>query len=199
MPRIKDKPSVLEISSNTALSGKLVVEKILVTTGSGANVVVTLPDPSVNNGIELEILKVDSGTKFVEIAPNGAENIRGSNASIYAIQQFESIKLYCDGTDWILLGDPYRTISAEIDDDASIIRQDGTWTSVAHTGTGIYTFTVISGIFLDIPNCVASVHDSVTYQAHAYSTSATETVVRIANNSATLIDSGFQIIAVGKK
>lgn len=71
------------------------IGKLLVTAGSSANVTMTLPNPANNSGREIEFIKVDSGTKFAEIAPYSTENIRGSNTSIYAIQEGESIELYC--------------------------------------------------------------------------------------------------------
>jgi len=44
---------------------------LLITTGSSANVVINLPTLADNQDRIIEIIKVDSGTKFVEINPGG--------------------------------------------------------------------------------------------------------------------------------
>jgi len=163
--------------------------KILVTTGSVANVTMTLPTAADNSGRILEIIKVDSGTKFVEIAPEGAENIRGSNTSIYAIQEGESIKLYCDGTGWILLGDPLRTVATFIEYSGgtpSVTTQTGTFiSSITDEGTGDMTINFVSGTWSAAPYCSGVTNDDASsYAKPTVSGAVTTSAIRIRLNDA---------------
>ena len=95
---------ILSVSANKSLTDSEVKEYqlIAVTTGSSANVTVTLPAPSIVTSYPIKIQKVDSGTKFVEIAPNGSENLGGSNRSMYLVLINESMTITSDGTNYLV-------------------------------------------------------------------------------------------------
>lgn len=151
--RTRDQSPIISLkSANYSILDNDNIDTFLVTTGSSANVTMTLPDPAQNNARVIKFVKADSGTKFVEIAPYSTENIRGSNTSIYAIQMGESIELYCDGTDWVLLGEPLRTVSVQLEgNSSSFLNANCTWGTAAGGGTGITDVTYITGVFLASP------------------------------------------------
>jgi len=66
---------------------------------AGGNVLVNLPAPPISAGRLLYIKKTDSSTNTVTIDQNGSETIDGG-ASYVLYNQFESVTLICDGTNW---------------------------------------------------------------------------------------------------
>ncbi len=92
-------PSAISaISTNTAaVSGTI----YLVDTSGGA-VTVTLPAPSVG-GIVVIKDTGDAQTNNIDVAPNGGEDIDGTNANYVIDANFESDTFVSDGTNWFVL------------------------------------------------------------------------------------------------
>jgi len=128
---------------------------IAVTTGSSANVVLTLPPMDEWINYRLKVQKADSGTKFIQIAPNSTENIRGSNTSIYCIAQNETIELLNTGSEILILSDPLRTVCAYITNSGTPTTQTvigGDWVqNLTDNGTGSVTINFNSGVFSSAP------------------------------------------------
>jgi len=149
--------AILTKSSNYTLTNTDIAnyKYFHITTGSSANVTITLPQgSSAIENMEIVISKIDSGTKFVKIDRSGSDTIRGSASSIYAIQQFEEIRLIWNGSEYVLLGEPYRTVSALISNSGtpSISRQSCSWiSSLTDIGTGNTTVNINTGVFLSAP------------------------------------------------
>jgi len=178
---------------------------ILITTGSSSNITITLPTNADNNQRIIEIIKIDSGTKFVEITKEGSDTIRGSSNSIYAIQQNESIKLYSNGEgNWILLGDPIRTVSAAIESDGSTGSMTGNWISSSKDSTGTYYMDWVTGVFLNVleANPVVSPDadgGTMSNIAGIRQIDGTRFVVNIRTDAGALSDKKFRVICSGKK
>jgi len=66
---------------------------------AGGNVLVNLPAPPISAGRLLYVKKTDSSANTVTIDQNGSETIDGG-ASYVLYNQFESVTLICDGTNW---------------------------------------------------------------------------------------------------
>lgn len=187
-------------SANYTVTNTDEIGTLLVTTGSSANVTITLPDASENADRVLEVVKVDSGTKFVEIARAGSDTVRGSATSIYAIQQYESIKLVASGTDWVLLGDPNRTVSAEISAAPAITSQTGSWiSSVDNDGSGDRGINFNTGVFLSTPYVVSNGYvDGVVTNVTNAATTGVDVYIQAANDGSPG-NYAFQIMAHGPK
>jgi len=177
----------------------------LITTGSSANVVINLPTLADNQDRIIEIIKVDSGTKFVEINPEGTETVRGSTTSIYVIQQNESIKLLGTSSGWALLGDPLRIVSAYIASNGSISRQDGNFlASASLDATGIFYLNWATGAFLDdsVTNVTTSVYsggNTMTHFAGVYSIDTTRAIIHVRTDAGIAASLGIMVIVTGKK
>jgi hypothetical protein len=199
---LKGEPVVSSKSSDYTILDNDNIDRLLVTTGSSANVVMTLPNPANNSGREIEFIKVDSGTKFVEIAPNGSENIRGLNSSIYAIQEGESIRLYCDGSNWLLLGDPTRKVSALITKSGTpvVARSDGEFiSSLTNNSAGDYTINFVTGSFSSNPN-MAMMGDQYSHAVYiAAPTNINVRVMTLDSNSETVQDQDMMYVFIGNK
>lgn len=76
------------------------IRSINMTTG-GTDRTVTLPTAADNNGRFLTVTKVDSGVGTCLIDGEGAETINDV-ASILLIDQWDSVTLHCDGTEWFI-------------------------------------------------------------------------------------------------
>ena len=66
---------------------------------AGGNVLVNLPAPPISAGRLLYVKKTDSSTNTVTIDQNGSETIDGGTSYVL-YNQFESVTLICDGTNW---------------------------------------------------------------------------------------------------
>ena len=83
-------------------------EVILVTTGSSADVTITLPTTVGRKGKYYIIKKIDDGTKDVIIDGHGDELIDGS-ATLTLLEQYDFALIVSDGTNWQVIA---KTITA---------------------------------------------------------------------------------------
>jgi len=75
---------------------------LLITSGAGADLTITIPDPSTLMASDIiTIMKIDSGVARAQIVP-AAGNINGA-PSVYLVDQFNSIKLIPNGSDYLVL------------------------------------------------------------------------------------------------
>lgn len=107
-------------SGNYTITDTDGIDIILMTTGSGTNKTVTLPTAADNAGRTLIIKKVDSGTKYCIVDGEGAETVEGI-ATIELTQQYSTLKIVSDGTEWHRLN-PKQSFSATY-------TSDDTWTA----------------------------------------------------------------------
>jgi len=202
---LKENSDINFESSDYTITDKDNAKIWMITTGSAANVTITLPDCASNHGKIIEIIKADSGTKFVAIARAGSDTIRGSATSIYAIQQHESIKLLANATNWVLLGEPLRTVSGYIAANGSISRQIGNWiTSSSEDSTGIYYVNWATGPFLtpETNYAVVSIHSvtgTMTHFAGIYDINSTRVIVHTRSDAGALASKAFIITVTGLK
>ena len=90
---------------------------IHVTTGAGT-ITITLPTVADNRGVEIEIVKVDSGAGKVVIDSEGSEVIYNQYTSFLTIElwlQFSFLKVISDNTQWIKTNSPYLHMLKEAD------------------------------------------------------------------------------------
>ena len=85
---------------NVSANGNILAtdDHIYATAGAGG-ITLTLPSPSSVPGQPFLIKKVDSAAGFVTINPNAAETIDGQ-ASWQLVNQYQSVELTSDGTNW---------------------------------------------------------------------------------------------------
>lgn len=183
-----------------------------VTTGSSADITIILPTAADNKGRRFSFCKVDSGNKYIEIAPEGSEEIRGSNTSIYICDVNEVLEMVSDGTGWILLSDPIRTVSVHF-----LINYGGALStriesqygdvkaSITEYSDGAGYLTLGTGLFADTPHVIISSQDEntndETFFASARALSATSinpiciystVTADLANNRATVFIRGLK-------
>ena len=77
-------------------------EVILVTTGSSANVTITLPTTVGKKGKYYMIKKIDAGTKAAVIDGHGDETIDGA-ATLSLNAQYNVALIVSDGTNWLVV------------------------------------------------------------------------------------------------
>jgi hypothetical protein len=83
--------TILNLSSNLTLLG---------TTGT-AGIRITLPAIASNAGRTIEFVKVDTGIGALTLVPNGG-TISGM-AYVFLTEQYQRIKIYCDGANWFII------------------------------------------------------------------------------------------------
>jgi hypothetical protein len=79
----------------------LAADSIINGTGGAGGITITLPAAASSTGRIITVTKVDAGAGDVTIDGNGAETING-NATHDLTSQYESITIYCDGTEWFI-------------------------------------------------------------------------------------------------
>ena len=195
--------SVVALSADTSISLAQISNNDIfnVTTGSSANVTITLPegDDSILYKT-FKIIKADSGTKFVAIARSGSDTIRGSATSIYAIQQYEAIELMWNGSEYQLLGEPMRTQVAMISASNTVTWQRCSWVSSVSSDSGGQQCTLFTGVFLSAPAPQAITYSTSFSSQSQVRSVTTATTVKIANsNGTTKSDFDFYITCTGLK
>lgn len=119
---------------------------IFVTTGA-SNRTVTLPTAANNNGRELLIKKVDSGSGTVIIDGEGAETIDGV-ATHTLVQQYDYMKIICNSTTWFVTDYGFATTNkhgsiqmATDVDDSRVSSSDGT--AITTTQSTLDSYTIV--------------------------------------------------------
>lgn len=89
----------LEAINTTTVLSSTISEVITVDSTSG-NVTLSLPAASSSNNLKFTVKRIDNSVNTIEISPNGADEIDGSNSNLGLTNQFASVTIQCDGTDW---------------------------------------------------------------------------------------------------
>ena len=122
----------------------------MVTSGSASNVTITLPLAANNINRRIEIQKSDLGTKHVIVT--STDLLRGLNNDMRIISEGESAVFVSNGSEWKLLGNPYRTCYADISVNGTISVNAGEWlTGIIPTVTGEATLNIHTDIFVETP------------------------------------------------
>lgn len=119
---------------------------ILMSTGN-TDRTVTLPAASANNGREITVKKIDSGTGFVTVTRAGSDTI-DANTTRVLVNQYDSIQLGCDGTsNWPVLKHPQTQLVFNNGGTGITSQAAGTQKNIfgAASGTGI---TLQPGVWL---------------------------------------------------
>jgi hypothetical protein len=204
--------NIKTLSANYTILDNDRYSHFLVTTGSSANITITLPTAADNKGRRFSFHKVDAGTKYIEVSPEGSEEIRGSNTSIYVTDENETLELLCNGTGYILLGNHLRTVSmlVNISTGNGLESQFGdVAASASYNSTGSSSITIGSGVFSSEPVVAVTPWDinanDIMQHCTVYVPSSTSfTVVMISSSSApsnpdTLIDGKAYLTITGAK
>ncbi len=93
--------AVVSVNSNYTLTATNSL--VLVTTG-GSNRTITLPAASGCTGRIYTIKQIDSGTDKVTIDANGSEKIDGALTSTRVNDQWKSVTVQSDGSNWYIIG-----------------------------------------------------------------------------------------------
>jgi len=70
---------------------------------SAGAVTIILPTAADNNGRILTIIKIDSSVNAVTLDGEGTETIDGAETNSIMDAQYDSITLYCDGSEWFII------------------------------------------------------------------------------------------------
>lgn len=102
---ITDQPyTTLSKTTTYTVSGEDYGRTIKCNASGGAFVVTLPPAATVGDGFEVAILKTDSSTGVVTIDGNASETIEGA-ANTALSYQWQSKRLRCDGSNWVLLNE----------------------------------------------------------------------------------------------
>jgi hypothetical protein len=86
-----------------AASGAIApIDQILLATGGGAGITLTLPTAASAFRRTFTVKKVDAGVGVITVDGSGAETIDGTLTAIVSIQ-YQSVDLYSDGIAWHIL------------------------------------------------------------------------------------------------
>jgi len=129
-------------SKTTTYTATTADDHILADTSGGAWTL-TLYAASTNGGRRLRVTKTTSDSNALTIDGNGAETIDGST-TITLDLQYESVLLYCDGSNWLIEREKVPTVAA--------IYETNAGQSITNS-----TFTIV-----DYEDSVVDTHSSVT-------------------------------------
>jgi hypothetical protein len=90
---------------SVAASGALLTtdaNKVILATGGGGGITLTLPDPALVIGTPIYVKKVDAGVGAVTVAQFAGETIDGAT-SIGIASQYQEVTFVSDGTNWHLI------------------------------------------------------------------------------------------------
>ncbi len=135
-------------------------DSILDVDATGGATTLTLPTASGIAGRQYTIIKSDSSTSVVYVAPPFG-TIQGL-ASVPLWMQYQTVKLISDGTNWRTVDSAPKVLAAKISNNGSTTCTPsspiGNWiSSVAYSGTGICTITPISALAGSTIVCTCSV------------------------------------------
>lgn len=78
-------------------------DRVIVASSAGAAFTITLPPVADAEGMVLTVIKDDLAANPITLDGDGAETIDG-NATVATIDaQYDTITLYCDGTEWFII------------------------------------------------------------------------------------------------
>ena len=179
---------------------------INVTTGSSADVTITLPTAADNAGRKITITKADTGTKFASLTPEGGNTVRGLSTGIFVLDRYESISLISDGvSNWIIEGDKFRKVSVKILNSGTpsiSTLMGGTWaTGTVDYGVGLIGVTYPATVFAGgaPQGQISPVSTYYIYTTHMFN-APTTTLARVKTSSASMnYDLPFYLTLIGKK
>lgn len=64
---------------------------------------ITLPTAADNDGRTLTFIKTDSSTNAITLDGEGSETIDGNTTVATMDAQYDTITIYCDGTEWFIV------------------------------------------------------------------------------------------------
>jgi len=91
---------VKTITGNTTLTEE---DAGLILVNNTANVTVTLPAASGNDGLFYIIKKISSAANTVTVDGNGTETIDGSATNTTINAQYKTLFIVCDGSNWYIV------------------------------------------------------------------------------------------------
>jgi hypothetical protein len=201
--KLKDNIKILSSAGYSILNGDG-YEVIAVSTGA-SNRVVQFPDATANAGRKIKFVKTDSGIGFIECDPIGTDKVRGSTTSLYIIAQGEEATFIAIGTDWVLIGNPIRTVGVFVvntGNPAPSTITGGAWTddpSLHDLGDGITEINIYLGVFLSDPVATVTAVGNNIAEIQGAPTTSLFVVETITNNTSVDVDCGFQVIVTGPK
>lgn len=80
-------------------------DRVIVASSAGGVFTITLPAASGAEGMVLTVIKADGGVNAVTLDGDGAETIDGGATDARIDAQYDTITLYCDGTEWFIIAE----------------------------------------------------------------------------------------------
>jgi len=97
-------PLLIPVLAKSAAYTILDIDKDVFSVDASAGVVtITLPTAVDNNGRILTIIKIDSSVNAVTLDGEGTETIDGAETNSVMDAQYDSITLYCNGSEWFII------------------------------------------------------------------------------------------------
>lgn len=93
----------INVVSKSGAYTATVDDRVIVASSNGGAFTITLPAASGAEGMILTVIKDDANANAVTLDGNGAETIDG-NATVATIDaRYDTITLYCNGTEWFII------------------------------------------------------------------------------------------------
>src|ERR1019366_4513945 len=104
-PSVRANPGRLPINLNSVSGnyGCVIEDRFVECSASGGAATITLPAMTTVPGAELKILKNDSSSNTVTVAPSGSDTINGSTSSITLYGKNDSVTILSEANDWKIL------------------------------------------------------------------------------------------------
>ncbi|MBX7220342.1 MAG: hypothetical protein K1Y36_10390 [Blastocatellia bacterium] len=86
----------------TATDSATAADDVILANATSGAVTVNLPAAASNSGLTITVKKIDSSGNAVTIDGNASETIDGATTKVLS-SQYETARLYCDGSNWFLI------------------------------------------------------------------------------------------------
>lgn len=147
--------AAVNYSAKTSAYTATNADDVLTADATSAAFTITLYTASGNSGRKLTIKKIDSSVNVVTIDGNASETIDGA-AAIYLRDQYSSVELMSDGTNWIIVNDSRLNYAAAVTKSSALSVANNTWTSITFNNTKLNRANMVSdgggnGTLITIP------------------------------------------------
>lgn len=92
-----------KVTAKTGAYTATVDDSVIVASSAGGAFTITLPAVANAEGMILTVIKDDAAANAVTLDGNGAETINGAATVATIDAQYDTITLYCDGTEWFII------------------------------------------------------------------------------------------------
>ncbi len=99
------------VTSQSTTYSAVAGDEVILMDASGGVRDVDLPAVASSTHMSIVVVKTDSSTNAVTLDPNASETINGASGGLVLSQQYESVRIVCDGSEWFVIAHDHRPIS----------------------------------------------------------------------------------------